>query len=156
MDLKTIGVKGDFAIEHDSELYSQDLLRLRIWVGGVMLGTLDETTYLPSFLPDLEGLAVPADCANAGENEESDSDEIYEKMYSFGESFDDFFIWRKLEGNSVKIKFRLVDRPFHKYPDLAVGEFYSGATVVSSILAVHEALADFWGKSKDKMLNRQL
>jgi hypothetical protein len=140
------GKESDFAVElGDSS--SKTLTQVRLWIGGVPIGTLDEETYLPSLVHQLnhvldypqlydkelhrlhgEGLdyILSEDCVDNGRF-----------LVSSGESFDDFVVARYQAEKGVVFLIQAVENPFFTYNAFTPGERYQ--SVVDESL-VHSAV----------------
>jgi hypothetical protein len=140
------GKESDFAIElGDSS--SNNLAPVRIWIGGMPIGTLEEETYLPSLVHQLTRIF---DCPPLGDNEwhrlqgegldyilSEDCGANGRFLVSLGESFDDFVVARYQAEKGIVFLIQAAESPFFTYNKFTPGERYQ--SVVDESL-VHSAV----------------
>jgi hypothetical protein len=126
-----IGTKEYFGIEYmPVQFQDTQNLRVRLWLNGLPLGTLEEEAYLPTFKSNLSKFVnCPSNTdwslASMEELKKllNDGDIDGKNLVTLGETFDDFCIVRFCLEDRIVIVWDLVDSPFFSYPELPVGPF---------------------------------
>lgn len=109
---------------------SQSFALVRLCIGGYVLGTLDDATYLPTFKAGLIRLiqAPPAGerelaCLSSGRWQTGMFGDHVDGRYlvSLGETFDDFLILACRVDSRLVILWALLDDPVFDYPGMVAG-----------------------------------
>ena len=128
-----LGDPQKFSVEWCNTKEAQtSMLALRIWISGLPLGTLEEETYLPSFLHNLN-LLVDVQSKNGVK---SNSSINRNQLISLGETFDDFIVHRYFSQGNVVIEFGLIKKPFFYHPLLVSGKRYKAEIPIDTVTAV--------------------
>ena len=147
------GKESDFAIEL-GDSGSKTLAPVRIWIGGVAIGTMDEETYLPSLVHQLNRiLDYPplldtewCQLQNNGLNYilSEDCPENGRFLVGFGESFDDFVLARYKSEKGVVFLIQATEHPFFTYDKFTPGErcqsVLDESSVYSAVLKLNSNL----------------
>lgn len=132
VDVTLIGDKNCFGIEYAIQSRNSHTMgNLRMWLGGMYIGAIDDVNILTSILFELEGLdpqtidgSVFSGMASdvIYESVKSESDSNCDKYYfTPGEGFDDFSIVAYTSNGTFNFIWKLHDDPYFEYPDYPEG-----------------------------------
>lgn len=145
-----IGSKSSFGIEINIEksaenIYNLNVLSpLRIWIKDHSIGTLDDNTYLPVFLGQLE---YKLNDLYGFFDSFSDKEELFEKIINhpdsykkyrlgLGDSFDDYFISLFYVNYDLYILWKINEKPFFLYQESELNNVFLFQVDKSDMLSV--------------------
>ncbi|WP_092949063.1 hypothetical protein [Roseateles sp. YR242] len=102
----SVGNEQHFSIDYAGCL-RENLVPVRVWFKGLPIGTLEEPTYMPSFIANLRLLIHPPAESRIGAA----------RLVAFGDTFDDFLVEIIRETDHVlNLRVELLDAPFRAHP----------------------------------------
>jgi hypothetical protein len=150
--IKTIGNKQEFAVELEIErLNPKPLGKLRLWLGGVFIGSFEDSHFLNVSLHQIKSVLNRSlsnmHYINLGPEEafsEIKKLGLGEYFLNIGESFDDFSVVIYEHDGSYHFVWRLHDEPFFEYPEYPtdIQSYAVSREVLTRVISGAQALID--------------